>query len=83
MPSPKSDGRTRLAKLKPKTGKMANSSSGGELATGDIDWTVFGLDLEAAPGVPGLQLRLLLFLLLLVVVVICCCLYYFYFYFEP
>eukprot|EP00929_Paragymnodinium_shiwhaense_P038462 TRINITY_DN20312_c0_g2_i4.p1 TRINITY_DN20312_c0_g2~~TRINITY_DN20312_c0_g2_i4.p1 ORF type:complete len:4213 (-),score=1296.02 TRINITY_DN20312_c0_g2_i4:279-12917(-) len=54
MPS-KNDG---LAKVKPKsksvaTGKFANGSSATDLKAGDIDWRVFGLDLEPAPGQGG------------------------------
>jgi dynein heavy chain, axonemal len=59
-PSPSSpNGRTKLAKLKPKTGtgKLSGSTSASGLQSGDIDWRVFGLDLDPPPGAPQVGSR--------------------------
>jgi len=46
------DGRTRLTKLKPKgaNGKLTSSSSSSALQSTEIDWKVFGLNLDPPPG---------------------------------
>ena len=49
MPATSPDGKTKLTKLKGKgsPGKLSGSTSGTGLQSGDIDWRVFGLDLES------------------------------------